>query len=310
MHWLHHASLVAGIAGVGLLGCHAATSPTNATSAPLQIAATKLSAPTPCAEDAGWSDPTTPRHVFGNTWFVGTCSIGAFLITSPAGHVLIDAATAEAAPSIAANIRAAGFQVEDIKKILVTHEHNDHVGGVAELQKLSGAPVFARPAAADALKAGISDRRDPQFEVLDAFPPVANVQVQADGQVVEVGPIRIDHLPNTGHTAGGSGWAWTSCEGNVCRRIVYPDSVSAISDKTYRYLDHPEHVAAFRRTLATIASQRCDILLTTHVQSSDMLARLDGKKPLVDVDACKAYAANALKGLEKRLVDEQNGAAP
>ena len=308
MHLLRRVSWVAGLAGIGLVGCDAATTSAQANAVP-PPSAVQLPAPTPCAEDAGWSDPTPPRHVFGNTWFVGTCSIGAFLITSPEGHVLIDAATMEAAPSIAANTRAAGFRLEDIKKILVTHEHNDHVGGVAALQTLSGAPVFARPAAADALKAGISDRRDPQFEVVDRFPPVANVQPLVDGLVVEVGPLRIDHLPNTGHTAGGSGWAWTSCEGETCRRIVYPDSVSAISDKTYRYLDHPDHVAAFRQTLATIATQRCDILLTTHVQSSDMLARLDGHKPLVDADACRAYAANALTGLETRLADEKNGAA-
>lgn len=307
----HSLAAVAAFA-LALTGCAAATAPATATATPARAgqATTRLPAPTPCAEDAGWSDPTTPRHVFGNTWFVGTCSIGAFLITSNQGHVLIDAATAEAAPSIAANIRAAGFRIEDIKIILVSHEHNDHVGGVAELQKLSGAKVLARAAAADALKAGIADRRDPQFGVAERFPPVANVERHTDGEAVLLGPLRIDHLPATGHTAGGSGWAWTSCEGEDCRRIVYPDSVSAISDKTFRYLDHPEHVAAFRETLARIKAQRCDILLTTHVQASELLARLDGDKPLVDPGACQAYAERGLAGLEKRLADEKNGAAP
>lgn len=299
---------IALLIGFGLIGCQSATAPAaDVTPPPAAIA---LPAPTPCKEDAGWSDPTAPRHVFGNTWFVGTCSIGAFLITSPQGHVLIDAATAEAAPHIAANIRAAGFKVEDIKTILVTHEHNDHVGGVSELQTLSGAEVLARSAAADALKAGIADRRDPQFDIAERFPVVANVHTKTDGEAVVIGPLRIDHLPNTGHTAGGSGWAWTSCEGEICRRIVYPDSVTAISDKTYRYVDHPAHVAAFRETLARIKAQRCDILLTTHVQASNLLARLDGKQALVDADACKAYADRGLQVLEKRLMDEKNGVAP
>ena len=296
-----------------LLACALAFSACHATpvaQSPAPPVSTQLPVPTPCAEDAGWSDPTTPRHVFGNTWFVGTCSIGAFLVTSPQGHVLIDAATAEAAPHIAANIRASGFKVEDIKTILVTHEHNDHVGGVSELQRLSGAKVLARSAAADALKAGIADRRDPQFDIAERFPVVANVHTQVDGEAVVLGPLRIDHLPNTGHTAGGSGWAWTSCEGETCLRIVYPDSVTAISDKTYRYLDHPAHVAAFRETLARIKAQRCDILLTTHVQASNLLARLDGKQALVDADACKAYADRGLQVLEKRLMDEKNGVAP
>lgn len=301
---------VAILLAVGLIGgCRQPQTVASATPAPSPHAHA-LPAPTTCAEDAGWSDPTTPRHVFGNTWFVGTCSISAILVTSPAGHVLIDAATDKAAPAVIANIRAAGFRVEDIKTILVTHEHNDHVGGVAELQRASGAKVLARGVAAEALKAGHGDRRDPQFETSDPFPPVANVGTLADGDEVTVGALRIRNLPNTGHTAGGSGWAWRSCEGATCRDIVFPDSNSAISDKTFRYGDHPEHVAAFRRGLATVAAQPCDILITTHVQSSDLLARLDGKLPLVDAGACKAYAEHGLAGLEQRLADERAGTAP
>ena len=301
---------LAGLLAVGIVGgCQAP--PTIATATPTPAPATRaLPAPTPCAEDPGWSDPTTPRHVFGNTWFVGTCAISAILVTSPDGHVLIDAATAEAVPAIIANIRAAGFLVEDIRTILVTHEHNDHVGGVAGLQQASGARVLARTVAAEALKAGRSDRRDPQFDITEAFPPVANVETLVDGKDVAVGSLRFRHLPNTGHTAGGSGWAWRSCEGAACRSIVFPDSNSSISDKHYRYSDHPEHVAAFRRGQALVAAQPCDILITTHVQSSDLLARLDGKQPLVDAGACKAYAERGLAGLDKRLADERTGKAP
>ena len=299
------AMLAAGMVG----GCQAP--PTIATATPTPAPSVRtLPAPTPCAEDPGWSDPTTPRHVFGNTWFVGTCAISAILVTSPDGHVLIDAATADAVPAIIANIRAAGFLVEDIRTILVTHEHNDHVGGVAGLQQASGARVLARAVAAEALKAGRSDRRDPQFDITEAFPPVANVETLVDGEDVTLGALRFRHLPNTGHTAGGSGWAWHSCKGTTCRDIIFPDSNSAFSDKQYRYSEHPAHVAAFRQGQALVAAQPCDILITTHIQSSDLLARLDGKQPLVDAGACKAYAERGLAGLDKRLADERAGKAP
>ena len=300
------ATLVAIVLAGGCQVPPTATEPAS-TSTP---AAHSVPAPTACPADPGWSDPTTSRHVFGNTWFVGTCSITAILVTSPEGHVLIDAATAEAAPAIIANIRATGFRVEDIRTILVTHEHNDHVGGVAGLQQASGARVLARAVAAEALKAGRSDRRDPQFGITEAFPPVDNVHALVDGQDVEVGALRFRHLPNTGHTAGGSGWAWRSCQAATCRDIVFPDSNSAYSDKQYRYSDHPDHVAAFRKAQALVAAQPCDILLTTHVQASDLLERLDGHKPLVDAGACKSYAARGLAGLDKRLADERNGTAP
>ncbi|HSD17172.1 MAG TPA: subclass B3 metallo-beta-lactamase [Thermomonas sp.] len=302
--------LLAALIAAGFAGACQAP-PTATAAAPEATPAVRtLPTPKPCAADPGWSDPTTPCHVFGNTWFVGTCSISAILVTSPQGHVLIDAATAGAAPSIIANIRAAGFRVEDLRTILVTHEHNDHVGGVAGLQQASGARVLARAVAADALKAGRSDRRDPQFEITEAFPPVSNVETLVDGEDVTLGALRFQHLPNTGHTAGGSGWAWRSCEGATCRDIVFPDSNSAISDKHYRYSDHPDHVATFRKGQALVAAQPCDILITTHVQSSDLLARLDGKQPLVDAGACKAYARRGLAGLDKRLADERAGKAP
>ena len=72
-----------------------------------------------------------------------TCAISAVLVTSPQGHVLIDAATDKAADGVIANIRAAGFDPGDIRVILNTHEHNDHAGGIAALQKASGAKVLA-----------------------------------------------------------------------------------------------------------------------------------------------------------------------
>ena len=272
-----------------------------------QAAANAASA---CSDDAGWSDPTPPRKIFGNSWFVGTCSISAVLVTSPDGHVLIDAATEQAAPSVEANIRALGFRVEDIRVILNTHEHNDHAGGIARLQRDSGARVLARAIAAEALQAGHADRRDPQFESSDGFPPVANVSVLADGDSVRVGPLQLRNLPSPGHTAGGSGWAWRSCEGAQCRDIVFADSATALSDKAYRYGEHPQFVAAFRAGLDALGSLPCDILITTHVQTSDLLARLDGKAPLVDPRACRAYAANARANLDLRLAKEAAGESP
>lgn len=267
-------------------------------------------APTACAEDAGWSDPTPPRPVFGNTWFVGTCSISAILVTSSEGHVLIDAATEEAAPAIEANIRALGFRVEDIRVILNTHEHNDHAGGIARLQRDSGATVLARTDAARALASGKAGRGDPQFGVSEAFPPIANVHALADGEEVAVGPLRIANQPSPGHTLGGSSWSWRSCEGPVCRDVVFADSVTALTDDEFRYSAHPDLVAAFRAGLDRIDALPCDILITTHVQASDLLARLDSAQPLVDAGACKAYAARGRKGLDERLAKDAAGARP
>lgn len=266
--------------------------------------------PISCPADPSWSDPAHPRLIFGNSYYVGSCSVSAILITSPEGHILIDGVTKEAAPHINANIEALGFKMEDVRTILTSHEHHDHVGGVAYLQKASGAKVLTREPALAALRSGKSDRSDPQFDILDAFDPIANVAAVKDGDVTRVGPLSVTALAMPGHTPGGTGWTWTSCEGDICRNIVYADSISAISDKVYRYADHPEYVAAFRASLSRLKTVPCDILLTTHDGASNVMARLDGKAPLVASDACRIYAENGLKGLDARLAKEAAGEAP
>ena len=220
-----------------------------------------------CPADAtvmeGWDDRAPPRRVFGNTWYVGTCGLTALLVTSEQGHVLIDGATEAAGPLIAANIRALGFDPADVKYLLNSHEHFDHAAGLAYLQGVTGAPLLARQPAIATLRSGRSDRSDPQqLEPHAAFPPVADVQPIGDGDTVRVGPLALTAHATPGHTPGGTSWTWRSCEGGHCRDIAYTDSVSAISDDEYRYLDHPEMVDAFRRGLDILAALPCEI----HIQ--------------------------------------------
>ncbi|MFT4197160.1 MAG: subclass B3 metallo-beta-lactamase [Pseudoxanthomonas sp.] len=267
-----------------------------------------------CPADAGvrdgWSTRAPPRKIFGNTYYVGTCGIGSILIVGSQGAVLIDGATEQAPPLIEANIRALGFDPRLVKFILNTHEHSDHAGGLAQLQRDTGAPVLARALAATTLRRGASDRSDPQFEQLDRYPPVADVRVLAEGQVVQLGDLRLTAHATPGHAPGSTSWTWRSCEGAHCLSIAYADSLSALSDGHYRYLDHPDYVAAFRRSFDSVASLPCDILLTPHPLVSDQPARMAGKAPLIDAGACRRYADRARADFEQRLQEEKSGAAP
>ena len=112
---------------------------------------------------AAWNRPQKPFKVFGNTYWVGTSSLGSVLVTSDAGHVLIDGALPESVPQIRDHIRELGFKVEDIKLILNTHDHYDHAGGIAELQRVSGARVAASAPSAAVLKTGMPEADDPQY---------------------------------------------------------------------------------------------------------------------------------------------------
>ncbi|NDK37261.1 subclass B3 metallo-beta-lactamase [Pseudoxanthomonas gei] len=278
-------------------------------SAGAHAAAGPAAAATVCAADAGWDDPATPRRIYGNTWFVGTCGISAVLVTSVQGHVLIDGATPTGSAQILANIRTLGFKPEDVRAIVSSHEHLDHAGGLAALQAATGAPVLARAPAAATLKRGASDRSDPQFLVLRSFPAVARVQLIADDEAVKVGPLALQAIATPGHTPGGTSWSWRSCEKRKCRQLVYADSLTAISDDVYRYTDdaaHPGVLADFRQTLLRVARLDCEILLTPHPSASQLWSRLGpgATQPLVDASACRIYAARAAERLDQRVAEE------
>lgn len=269
-----------------------------------------LSTPQTCAAVAGWNDPATPRQLHGNTWYVGTCGISALLVTSEDGHVLVDAATPQASTQILNNIRALGFKPEDVRVIVLSHEHSDHAGGVAQLQAATNAAVLVREPAFRVLARGASDRGDPQFESLSGFPAFADAYVLPDSLLVEAGPLRLQGIATPGHAPGGTSWTWRSCDGDDCQQIVYADSLTAISDDSYRFSEHPDYVTAFRDTLSRVAALDCDILVTPHPSASRLWSRIgpSANEPLVDSGACRGYANYASQRLDKRLADE--AAAP
>src|SRR5690242_19925061 len=96
-----------------------------------------------CKDWDDYNKPAPPVGIFGNTYLVGTCGISSILITDPAGDILIDGGTEKDAQLIAANIRKLGFRLTDVKYILNSHEHFDHAGGIAELQRMTGAQLLA-----------------------------------------------------------------------------------------------------------------------------------------------------------------------
>lgn len=257
-----------------------------------------------CKDWDDWDKAAPPVGIFGNTYLVGTCGISAVLITDPAGHVLIDGGTEKGADRIAANIERLGFRVTDIKYLLVSHEHFDHVGGIAKLQRMSGAQLIASASAAPVLNSGNASAGDPQQGMHSPFPAARVDRLVADGEQIRLGNTVVTALATPGHTPGAMSWRWGSCEGGVCRQIVYADSLSAVSRDDYLFSDHRQYVAQFRASIAKIGAQPCDILLTPHPSASRMIDRFAGREPLEDVDSCRNFAAQLTKELDERLAKE------
>jgi metallo-beta-lactamase class B len=262
-----------------------------------------------CKDWDDWDKAGPPYPIHGRTYYVGTCGIAAILIVGPEGHTLIDSGTDAGAKVVAANIRKLGFKPADVNMLLMTHEHHDHVGGIARLQKLTGARLVASPRAASVLDSGTADPEDPQAMEHARFPAahVTDVLDLKDGEARLPGATELRAMATPGHTPGATSWQWQSCEAEGrCLTIVYADSLSPVSSDGYRFSDHPEYLAAFRASLAKIASLDCDILLSPHPSASGMRDRLL-KGTLVDPQGCRAYAAKLSKQLDERLAKEADG---
>jgi metallo-beta-lactamase class B len=297
--------MFARIAGAALV--LAATAPAPPPHAPAVDAQARWAAQ--CKDWDDWDKAGPPYLIHEQTYYVGTCGISAILIVGDEGHTLIDSGTDARAKVVAANIRKLGFELSDVDTLLVTHEHHDHVGGMARLQRLTGAHLVSSPRAAEVLNSGSSDREDPQAMEHMRFPKahVTDVLDMKDGEARILGATEFRAIATPGHTPGALSWQWESCETrDRCLTIVYADSLTPVSSDGYRFSDHPAYLAAFRASLARIASLKCDILLSPHPSASGMRDRLR-KGGLVDPQGCRAYAARLSKQLDERLAKEADG---
>src|SRR5262245_3121464 len=80
-------------------------------------------------------------RIIGNIYWVGA-EYGSYLITTPQGHILHDTGTNEMHEVIVSNIKKLGFDVKDIKFIISSHAHFDHVQGHAAMKKLTEEQVI------------------------------------------------------------------------------------------------------------------------------------------------------------------------
>jgi metallo-beta-lactamase class B len=254
--------------------------------------------------------PHKPFRIFGNTYFVGTEGVSSILVTSEFGHALVNVGVSEAAPLIKANIEALGFKITDVKGILVSEEHPDHAGGIAQLQRDSGAHVYAMRPAEAVLRTGKPLADTPLFASKAAIAPVPMAWVVNDDQLLGIGSVRLRATATPGRSPGGTSWGWESCEGNNCLNLFFVSHIEAAAAGKYRFKDHPEAQKAFEETFGRVEAARCDVLLTAQPATSQLFQRLDpegGSRPasIKDDAACKRHAQSARESFARYLAAEK-----
>jgi glyoxylase-like metal-dependent hydrolase (beta-lactamase superfamily II) len=192
--------------------------------------------------------PADPFKILGNLYFVGSANGESYLLTSPQGHILMGAGFETAVDRTQKNIEALGFKMSDIKAILLNHSHVDQSGAAAELKKRSGAPVMAGFAEVPYLQRGIHAQSpfaapDPSGRGGPRYPAVTVDRPLYDGDIVQIGPLKVTAYLSPGHSPSSTSWLYTVRDGGRNYRVLefccweYPDDLSRqgfISEATTR----------------------------------------------------------------------------
>ncbi len=264
-------------------------------------------------DNADWFEPTEPRRIVGPIHYVGTLGLGAYLITTPAGHILLDGATPKSAPLLEASIRRLGFKPEEIRILLITHAHFDHAGTLAAFKKLSGARV-AVMAPDDRLLAsgGTTDYLFASDETFH-FPPVEADRVLKDGDTVTLGDVTLTARLTPGHTRGCTTWITTVEDGGRSYRVVFPGSTSVNAGTRFVHdQSYPGITDDYRKSFDLLDSLSPDIFLTAHAPACDFAAKreraaAEGTQAFVDPDGYRRMVTSTREKFETLVTSESSG---
>ena len=260
----------------------------------------------------GWRAPVPPQHLVGNIYYVGAIGVSSYLITTPEGHILLDTGFDDTVPVIQHSVEQLGFRLADIKIILSSHAHVDHVGGHARMKQLTGAQIVESAADARTLESGGADDfiQWPKETIL--YAPVKADRIVADGEGVTLGGVTLTAHLTPGHTRGATTWTMEVVEGGVTQHVVFFSSAS-INPGT-RLLNnplYPDFVREFEATLAKLHALPCDIFFAPHggqFAMADKFARLGrGEKanPFIDPAGWQELVAGAERAFRQQLAAER-----
>lgn len=262
-------------------------------------------------DDRAMNRPFEPFHIVANIYYVGASDITSYLITTPKGHILIDAGYEETVPQIKANVEKLGFKLSDVKILLLNHAHYDHCGGMAELKRLTGARLLVSPKDASLLADG--GKTDFHFGEKMPFEAVKADGILKNGELVKLGGTTLKTHFTPGHTKGATSWTTSFTEKGRKYSVLFMSSMTMLDYKLTNNATYPEIADDFRRTYATFASLKPDIFLVSHGQFFDLEEKAAQLKtganpnPFIDPKGYRELVEAMTKKYKDRLASEKAG---
>jgi len=272
--------------------------------AALTAAILTLAAPAGAANPPEWTRPVAPFHVTGPIDYVGTEGLGAYLIHTRAGTILIDAPMAENVAALERNI-AARDKLRNVRLILLSHAHFDHAGGLAALKKATGAKLVVGAADRQAVETG-TPPGEVDYGVI-RFPAVPVDRGIRDGETVTLGGVTLTAVATPGHTPGCTSWRMRVIDRGAPREVLFACSVTVAGNRLVGNRAYPGIVGDFRHSFDRLAALKADIVLPFHPVAADLRARAE-RGALVDAAALPKLVADARAAFAVDLAKQEQAA--
>lgn len=211
-----------------------------------------------------WSAPYQPFRIVGNLYYVGTEDLACYLITTKEGHVLINTGLAASGDLLKKNIETLGFKWRDIKVLLTSQAHYDHVGAMAQIKKETSALLMANEKDAEVLRScGASDYELGKYGV--SFEPVQPDRLLQDGDTISLGGLHIVMLHHPGHTKGSSSFSFAVRDAKKSYRVLIANLPTIIVNEPFTAIKgYPNISKDYAYTLAAMKDLKFDIWLAAH----------------------------------------------
>ncbi len=223
------------------------------------------------AQKPEWSKPYKPFRIAGNLYYVGTYDLACYLITTPKGHMLINCALESTVPAIRQHVEELGFKFTDIKILLSSQAHFDHVGGMAGIQKLTKAKVMIDEADAQVMEdGGNSDYLFGGKGIGSMFRPVHVDRRLKDQDLITLGGMNITFLHHPGHTKGASSYSFVVRDNKRSYKVLIANMPTILDSTTAGMPSYPNVATDFAYTLKSLKEQKFDLWLCAHASQFDL----------------------------------------
>lgn len=211
-----------------------------------------------------WSQSYEPFRIAGNLYYVGTYDLASYLIVTNKGNILINTGLTDSLPIIKDNIKKLGFKYQDIKILLLTQAHYDHLGAMADLKKETGAKLYVDQADADVLKSGgKSDYEMGKYGV--TFKPVNPDFILKDKDLITLGNTKLMMLHHPGHTKGSCSYVFENKDNKRNYKVLIANMPTIIIDKKFSEVTtYPTIAKDYEYTLNAMKKLDFDIWVASH----------------------------------------------